>query len=512
MAVKDLRKMKISKIPFNITLLDPRPDRFAGLFPVQSMAIYDAATGEHHPLGLYSDVIFGKQGDDKRDKIMSFIPLKVKVFQPLYYNELITLKALYKEMLMGIGYGKWNDEVNDFERSNMLEGVTGYAAFIDKWEVLQFKVGESNKRKLRIDFLSKLKPRALTDKYLVLPAGLRDLETDEGGRPIENDVNPLYRKLLAAANTVSQSMAATNTPLLDAPRASMTRNVVAIYNHFFNILDGKQGLLRGKFARRRIFGSTRNIISSPILGSTELGDNSQVDILTTTMGVFQFVKGCEPLIVKALHSGYFADFFNDLDGSVTLVDKETLRPVSVSLKQKTRDAWGTDEGLNAIFNSFVDGDIRHNPITIDDHYLSLVYEDDNVFRYFQDIEELPKEFDRKKVRPITIGEFLYYHAEPVNHKVRWFVTRYPITGLGSINGNKSYLKTTGKSRRKYQLNSSWQKTEDVWNEYPNVVSDLPYYSSMGVHPSALPLYGGDYDKIQIAVVVKLCELLETPLS
>lgn len=490
--------MKISKIPFNITLLDPGNNTWAGMLPVQSMAMYSPGTGDFHPQGLYSDAIFGKKGEAKRDVTESFIPLKVPIYQPLYFKELSALKGLYREILMGKGFGVWNEEKKDFERSNMIEGVTGYAAWMDKWKDLVFQQGASNKRKLRIMLLEKFRQKALTTNYLVIPAGMRDVEVDSTGRPVENDINAFYRKLLAASNTIGQAMALSNSPVMDAPRAQMTRAAESIYDHIMNIMSGKGGLLRAKFARRRVHGSTRNVISSPVLGSAVLGDNRQMDVMSTLFGVYQFVKGTEDYIIYELKHGPFRQFFEDLDRNPILVDPETLQPTMVDLKQKTRDKFGTRDGLVSFFNEFEDGNIRHRPLEIEGHYLSLVYDDGEVFKYFNDISKLPEGFDERHVRPMSIGEFLYFHCKNVVPKTRFFITRYPIADIGSIYGVRAQLKSTPNAKRLTWLSEDWQKTDEVWEEYPDVETGMPYFASMAVHPVALGPLQGDYDGDQLS--------------
>lgn len=489
--------MKISRLPMNITFMDPSQSTYNGMAPVQSLAMFKPNSNEFHPLGLYSDLIFGRQGDERRDTAMSFIKLKTPVFHPLYFQELSTLKGLYKEILYGTGYAEWDPQLKDFIRSNMMVGETGYAFFMSHWDELKFKSGDSTMRKLRIIMLEKFKDKALTENMTVIPAGLRDVEIDAGGRPVENDINALYRKILSAANTISPTVGSTNTPVLDTPRANLTRNVKAVYDYIFSLLNGKGGVLRSKYARRKVFFSTRNIISPPSLGAAKLGDENQHDPSKVSMGVFQWVKGCEIKVFHAIKHNDFREFFELIDEQVTLTDPKTFKKVEVRLSTDERNKWGTNDGLTKLFNSFVDTSSRNAPILIDGLYLKLIYQDDTKFMFLSDISELPEGFDKSLVRPVTIGEFLYYHIANMVDEVRWFITRHPVTDLDSIYAAFVYLKTTEgfKSLRQFK---DGQLSEAIWAAWPDALNERPYYSSMGVYPTQLDPLQGDHDGDQLA--------------
>lgn len=483
--------MKIAKTPFNVSLLDPGESTWSLMVPVTSGGILDHATGDYHPQGLYSPLIFGRPGDKRRATTESFIDLRTKIFQPFYLKELLSLKRLYSEIIYGTGYARWDEEAKDFVRASMLDGRTGFAFFVENINKLEFKEGKSGKRNMRVDFLKRYKGRAVTSKQLVIPAGLRDVAI-ENGRPVEEELNKFYRKMIMTANAINPTIASATPELLDAPRANLTRSAMAVFDYIYNMVEGKTGFDRAKFARRRIFGSTRNVISSMPLGSNVLGDKRQVDFNTIMVSLYQFLKGTEDLMDYTLRQHNFREFFESIMDKVTLVNKETLEAEEVELNGRTKDEWGTPAGRIKLFNRFSDGGHRHDPIEIEGYYLSLIYRDATSFKLFSSINDLPDHLDRNKVRPLTWGELFYIHAAKYYDKVRAYTTRYPVTGLGSTFGAKVYIRSTVTADTVVELDADWRNSGGFeYLEYPHVEVKADYFATMCVHNVTLPGLGAD---------------------
>jgi hypothetical protein len=490
------RSIVLNKIPFNITFLNPHKNTIAGLLPVNSLAIMDNRTNDFHSQGLYSNQIFGKPGTKQRDIQMSYIPLRTQVFHPLYYKEMIKLKGLYGQIIMGEAYALWDDTEKDFvpAKGGLLEGRTGFSFFMEYWDQLVFKPGKSQKRMLRIAMLEAYRDKALTDFLMVIPAGLRDIQFDESGRPVEEDINALYKKVISAASAINSTLGELHPTILDYPKRQLQRSIVAVDDYIHNILEGKRGFLTGKFGARKVFGTTRNVISSMEVDSEFLGDARQTDLNTTIVGLFQYVKAAEPLVVDYyMPRGFLQSFFDTLNDAPALINTKTLKSEPVTLSAKERDRWGTTQGLEDLLSGFKYVEVRHNPVMIEKHYLRLIYQDDQYYRIMQSIDELPKGWDRTKVRPMTWGEMFYLSAKDSVPKVRAFNTRYPVTGLGSIYPSKVYVKTTVRALKLTRLDDNWVPTEDVALEFPDTINRLGWADTMVVHPAYLSHLGADFD-------------------
>ncbi|UKZ10971.1 hypothetical protein CZP2022_248 [Vibrio phage C-ZP2022] len=487
--------LKLRQIPFNISLLDNSRGRLKTLLPVRSLSTMDHLSSDFQQDGLYSTLIFGQQGTPQRDKRRSYIDLKVPVFNPIYFKELKRLKSLYTDIILGREYAVWDEKEKDFVRSKegILDGQTGFSFFLSHFNELEFKQGESKERQLRIEVLEEYRSVALVDFLPVLPAGLRDVQFDEAsGRPVEEEIGPLYRKAISATNAIPVGLDDKNSPLFDGPRRSVQIAINGISEYIINILAGKKGFLSGKFGSRRVFGTTRNVLTSMETGSEFLGDVRQPDLSTTINGLFQFMKGVEPILaLNKLPKGFLADFIENIDQTVSLINRDTWKAEDTVVSPKQRDKWGTKQGREKLINGFKNAKSRHKPIMVDGYYLKLIYRDDKYFKVMNSIDELPEGYPKENVSPMTWVEMFYLHCAEIMPNVRVFNTRYPVTGLGSNYPSEIYIKSTNTGYRLKQLDDNWAETDNEVLEYPK--PGMSFYESMAVHPSFLSGLGADFD-------------------
>jgi len=495
--------MKTALLPFNIKILDAKTIPWKLITPVTSLDIYDGLTTELNDKGLYSIPIFGRVGSEERDDRYSYIHIKSSVFHPDIYNALVALKQLYAGVLSGSVWAKWDDDQKDFVKSTQLEGQTGYAFFLSHWKSIEFKRNESPKRSDNIELVEKFKDVALYRNVLVTPAGLRDIEIDPRGRTTENEVNSLYRKLLSAANTITDDLEGANTSLYDGVRWTLQQRFNEIYQNYADMLEGKRGILQQKWGRRRIFNGTRNVITAAKIGCETLGAANSPHMDDTQIGLLQLARGALPLTIYGLLNGWLKHVFTD-GTRITVVNPKTLTREVIDVDQPTVTKWTTKEGLEKLIYGFKDTRLRNKPITIQGRYLGLTYADNDHFRVFGDITELPEGWNPGLVHPLTYTELLYLCLYKRWNTLYMVVTRYPITGMGSVYQTRAYVKTTVKATIKVELDENWQPIEDgVALEFPVHDRDASFMDSMSVHPSRLGLLGGDYDGDTMSAIVLL---------
>src|SRR5690606_11543848 len=126
------------------------------------------------------------------------------------------------------------------------------------------------------------------------------------------------------------------------------------------------------------------------------------------------------------------------------------------------DRWQSAEGIDKVIQTFGQIDTRHKPVIVEDHYVVLVYKgDDNTFKVFYDIRELPSGFSKKNVSPITFVELLYLSVYESINRYPVLVTRYPVEGPNSSYPSFGSVKTTVQSEKRYVLDEDWVKREDL---------------------------------------------------
>lgn len=481
-----------SDIPFNVSILELTPKKLFGLRPTTSLDIFDGATGNLHDDGLFSISTFGKPGDERRDARFSYINIHIPIFHPIIYFALTDIKGLYGKIMDGTEYATWNPVIKDFERSNPIEGKTGYHFFISHWKDIEFPPKTSDLRKDQVAMIQKYKDLATTDKIVVIPAGIRDVEIGDDGRVRKDEINDIYATLISISNTISDVAVRTSPEILDVARSKLQLNFNNLYITIENMIKGKKKLFLNKWAARRIQNGTRNVITAMKLDNPVLGAPGSIGFNNTVVGLYQAMKAALPITRYQLRNGYLSTIFTSPDAQVPLVNKKTLKREYKYIDIRNYDRWTTDEGLDKLITNFAEESTRHNQIEIEGHYLSLIYKGpDGTYKLFQDIDELPPHLNKEDVSPVTWAELFYISTEKELNTLPAFVTRYPITGVGSIYPSITYVKTTVKAEHRLPLDDNWEPMDESNKHYQFPIRGSAFINALSPHVSRLGLLGAD---------------------
>lgn len=477
-------------IPFNIDLL-VFTDKVTSLVkPITSLDVFEGMTKNFHPDGLFSTVIFGNVGTDVRYKKFSYIDLKIPILHPIVYNAYTSVKRLYADILASKVFVLWDEEKLDFVPSTSLEGFTGYAYFMEHRKKIAFDAPSSDTRTETLKLIEKYKDKCELDKIYVMPAAYRDLEIDENGRESSDEINKLYYKLLAVSNTISKNTAQMSERSYNSQRNSLQLTYNALYESVLNIVQGKKNLFTGKWASRKIWNGTRNVISSMHVKMHDLDKGDGVGINDTVVGLYQFAKAALPITRHQLKKYFLEKVFPSVSAPATLIDKKTLLSKKVYVKPETYNVWMSNEGLDKMLTAFKEESSRHRYIEVEGHWLGLTYKDGNRIQHLNGIEYAPKGTKSNQVTPITYAELIYTALAFVYKDYPAFVTRYPIVSSRSTYPSFVYLKTTTKSIAASLVDDNESVLVDL-PEYPLYGS--PFYNTLSPHTSRLALLGADFD-------------------
>lgn len=483
--------MNISSAAFNIDLLILSKDDVKNIRPVKVLDIFSASSRNFHPDGLFSIETFGKVGEALRNRLFSYIDFHITVFHPVIYKALCDLKGLYGEILAGRSYAIFDTATKDFVKSDPLKGDTGYQFFVSHFHELQFEERPSSKREFNIKLIEKYRSNCLMDKLVVMPAGLRDYSIDDNGKPSEDEINNMYRKVMSICSMVENVNHKVNPEYLDSARFNIQLAIQDIYNYIKNMLEGKSALILGKFAARKVFNSTRNVITSYIPDGDELHGSKTVSTTQSVVGLYQYMRAILPLAVKHVRDGFLSKVFIGPNSPAMLVNKKTLKKEMVSLDPDYYDEWMTYEGLEKVMARYGEENLRHEPIDIDGYWLGLIYNDGESYRFVQDVSELPSGHNKEYLSPVTYTELLYLSVYKDSSSTPCFVTRYPIAGYGGIYPGYTYLKTTVKSQVLKELDEDWKPTGIVANEFPIIGEQ--FYNSLSPASKHLARLSADFD-------------------
>jgi hypothetical protein len=210
------------------------------------------------------------------------------------------------------------------------------------------------------------------------------------------------------------------------------------------------------------------------------------------VGLYQYLRATLPISIKNIKDGFLTNVFSGPNTPMTLTDSKTFKKIQVPINGKEYDKWMTNEGIEKVCSVFGQENLRHMPVTIAGHYAGLIYINPNGFNYklFQDIDELPTDrFDKKDVRPISFAELMMLSVYKNSDHTPCFVTRYPITGYGSIYPSYVYLKSTVESETRELLDDNWEPTGEICSEFPIYQKD--FFNSMSPAVKHLGRLGAD---------------------
>lgn len=485
--------MRQTLLPILLWILEVGDEDLKNIPEITRLDIMDGATTEFHREGLFSTDIFGPVGSPARDVSYGKINLKVHVLHPLAYEKICALKDLYRQILHSETTAIWDDVNKDFVASKSSEAQTGYSFFMSHFYDMEFKRNKSKARNDRINFLQKYKDHLEMKNLVVQPAGLRDVEIEDG-RPVKGEVNDFYARVLSATRTLVTTNDMSG-PEYDTVRKVLTTVIYDLYRYFARLLEGKKGFTKDNFTSRRIHGGTRAVLTSMDTSGLELDSPNTPPFESTVIGLHQAAVAYSWKVIYNMKNTLLSHLISAGEGEVPVVDPKTLRRTYVDITPEIRDKWMTDEGLREVINSLVVIESRNQPIYIGDGYLSLIYKDDKYFRIFGDIDELPSHLDKKNVYPITLGEMIYLSMYHEWYNLYGFAARYPINHEDSNYPTRVYLKTTSVGEVKRELDEFWKPKpgdEFLAVEFPKSNFDL-WHSSLSPHPSRLRALGADFD-------------------
>jgi len=486
--------MKYAEVPAKVWPMVLTKDRVARMTPVTSLDIYDGASSEFHDDGLYSTSIFGRVGSDERNTTFSYLNLKVQIFHPKIFRDLMSLKSIYRGIVAGRETAVFDPVTKDFVADKSEKAETGYSFFTRHFHELELRKTKSPTRAIRVDFINQWRQVALTQYIPVLPAGVRDIEVDDNGVTSKNEIHDLYFRALSISNTipVTSNM---ESSALDIARNALTNCLMEIYELIEGMLAGKNGFILDKWASRRVVYGTRNVLTVMDTSIANLNDTNAPGFDSTTLGLFQVIKGMTPLTIHHLRRT-FGEVIQAGEGQAQLVDKESLRPAWVSLKPDSRDAWTTRDGLNGVIDRYQMVEMRNRPVEIEGHYLALIYKGpDKTFKIFHDIHDMPAHLDRRHVSPINLVEMLYLCGYQYWNDYYAQICRYPISGLGSIYPSRVYVKTTVVGERRVELDDNWEPhvgDTHVALEFP-MTGSTSYMDTQSPHSTKLKGLNADFD-------------------
>jgi len=231
------------------------------LKPVTTIRLYEKVE-KTDPNGLFSEEIFGRFGSSERRKRFAYVNLKVPIIHPEAFSLITGLDASVSKLITSKAQYIVNKEgvlIEDAEK-----GSSGTDYFISIFKKLDLDVFKKNRPK-NVAFIKNNKDKIFIDKYLVLPAGVRDLSISKTtNKTLVNfsDLSELYTNLIRHTNTLGSDFKTLPDEIKRPIIEQIQKTVLEINNWIKNRLKGKSGLIRGGLMRKVIDYSGRLVITT----------------------------------------------------------------------------------------------------------------------------------------------------------------------------------------------------------------------------------------------------------
>lgn len=246
-----------------------------------SSPIFFTRPGQPDPDGLLSNEIFGLTKDE-RSGIWGYIDLIDNFIHPLVYKKLIRSDRRFRDIIHGNKYYIIdNGELIENENGN-----TGIVWLKKHFKEIKLKATGSDKRDNVIKFIKLNEDRMFMNKFLVLPAYYRDVNTQGEGKVSVGEINQLYSSLIIATRSI-QETEEFGLNVADSVRGRIQEIILAIYDWFCgnnnDALEGatglskKMGLIKRAGQSKTADYGSRLVLSAPEL-KVEKVDDIMVDI------------------------------------------------------------------------------------------------------------------------------------------------------------------------------------------------------------------------------------------
>ncbi|HQF37196.1 MAG TPA: hypothetical protein PLL26_06200 [Candidatus Dojkabacteria bacterium] len=231
------------------------------LKPVTTIRLYEKPE-KTDPTGLFSEEIFGKFASSERRRRFAYIDLKVTIIHPEVFSIMTGLDSTISKLLTNKAkyiIDKDGNLIEDSEKGQ--SGVNYFVSMFKKINIDKFKKTSPKNFK----FIKNNESKIFIDKYLVLPAGIRDLSISKTSKQVIvnfSDLSELYTNLIRHTNVLGSDPKNLPDDIKNPIVEQIQKTVLDINNWIKNRLKGKSGLIRGGLFRKVIDYSGRLVVTT----------------------------------------------------------------------------------------------------------------------------------------------------------------------------------------------------------------------------------------------------------
>lgn len=459
--------------------------------------------------GLLSNEIFGISRDD-RTSIFAYIELAGEEFlHPLAYKIWNKLDSNVKQCVYEADTFVYDKNTGKLKPDP--DGENGIPFLKKLIKNIEFKKTESMKRGVRIDFLEKHREKLFIKKFVVIPAGYRDVNTDGNARVGVGEINKLYNAIIRDCRALRDSDDY-GLSLNGNLRGRIQDNITAVYDWFVfgrygntesvaSGLSRKLGLIRRAGMKKSFDWGARLVICTQNLRKENVSD-IEIDLDSIGLPLAAVCANFFPYMLFYIRK-WFENQFSDVD-YIMAIDPKSKKPEKIQIED-WQSVYG-DEKIKKELDRFMHGmSNRFRPIEapLPDKLKDKYHGGHLRFKGFMVADEkIAEEIIKKKVtdikypieeRDLTWCDLIYQAAFEVTKDKMTLITRFPMDSYWNQFPAKIKIISTIETEPMI-VNGVYYK------EYPKIrQEDINKNSSNKFVDVALPnnvrlgSIGGDYD-------------------
>ena len=446
--------------------------------------------------GLLSNEIFGITRDD-RANTFAYIDLHDWFINPLVYRTWCALDRKIIDLVHGLK--KFSIDENGYlvEDEN---GGTGISFLKKNIDIIKIKPRESNKVNTKIQFIYANKKRMFVNKYIVIPAFYRDVNSTDG-RVGVGDINKLYAQLLIAVRGLKETFDY-GLNLSESMKARVQETITSIYEWFGSEpqLPKKKGLIKRSILSKSADYGARLVISPSKLRVDKMED-MKLDVEHCALPLAAACTNLFPYVLFYLRK-IFENYLSDID-SFSSYDKNNQKRVIAKIKDPQIQF--SDDVLKHQIKRFMKGfSNRFEPVIIE---LENGKKTSPRFKgtLGDGVDEKYKESYSITNRRLTWCDLLFLACNEAAEGKMALVTRYPIDTYFNQFPQKIIISSTLETvpmnitlfdNTKLYTNYPLIREEDIGTDTSNKFVDTFSFSN-----ALLESIGGDYDGDQVTVKI-----------
>lgn len=444
------------------------------------------------PDGLLSNEIFGITKED-RSEIFAYISFGKEWFlNPLVYKIWSRMDSKVVDCIYGNGTYRIDEKgklVSD------PDGGTGLDFLKANFDKVKFDRNNSIVRSANIEFLDKYKDRIFINKFIIIPAFYRDVNTTDRYVGV-GDINKLYNSLLIAAKSLKE-YDEYGLMIQDSIKGRMQNIMLQIYEYFTSTLSGKLGLIRYAASSKTSDYSSRLIIVAPNL-KVENMDDMLCDVDHAAVPLASILANFFPYMVVYLRN-FFANEFQNRGLFEVWNEKEKkmikLQPIDYRIQF-------SDEVLNEELDRFIHGfsdrfrrvmvKVEPNPYNVTEIPVRFVGYYTPPEKY-EDNATVPVNDNMKiQERDLTWCDLFFMGAVEVSHDKTVLVTRYPIDSCYNQFPLLINVSSTMQTEPMVVNNKLYKHYPKIDQEDIGINTSNKFIDTLGISNIYLESIGGDY--------------------